>query len=368
MKVLFIHNTLPEYRLEFFKELSKQVELHIAVTDIQLANSVYGLSFKKDIPIGMILVNRPKDILGVMDSNEFNVVVFPPIDTIYQFVVAFFAYKKCLQKKIPFVYWSEKWEAPLGCQPFKKRIKNWLHMKMITFYAKKANLCVASGSKAREYLVTYGVDKQNIVYAYDSSTSPSCDENTSIREKYGFSQNSKIVLYLGRLIERKGVMNLINAFKFVKNQLPSACLLICGEGEMLKKCKDYVAETNLENVFFAGKIEPSNRSLYYQQSDLFVLPSYPFQGIIEAWGLTVNEALEQGTPVIATDSVGAAYDLANGRECVMVPSGDDIALGKAIVDMLIAEKPVEESKKLYSQFSVRQMASQFASALLKISN
>ena len=49
MKVLFIHNTLPEYRLEFFKELSKQVELHIAVTDIQLANSVYGLSFKKDI-------------------------------------------------------------------------------------------------------------------------------------------------------------------------------------------------------------------------------------------------------------------------------------------------------------------------------
>lgn len=239
---------------------------------------------------------------------------------------------------------------------------------MITFYAKKANLCVASGSKAREYLVTYGVDKQNIVYAYDSSTSPSCDENTSIREKYGFSQNSKIVLYLGRLIERKGIMNLINAFKFVKNQLPSAYLLICGEGEMLKKCKDYVAETNLENVIFAGKIEPSNRSLYYQQSDLFVLPSYPFQGIIEAWGLTVNEALEQGTPVIATDSVGAAYDLANGRECVMVPSGDDIALGKAIVDMLIAEKPVEESKKLYSQFSVRQMASQFASALLKISN
>lgn len=367
MKVLFIHNTLPEYRLEFFEQLSKQVVLKIAITDVELANSVYGLSFKKDIPIDMIMINRHKDIVSVIDCNEFDAVVLPPIDTIRQFIVAFYAYKKCLEKNVPIVYWSEKWEAPLDHQPFKKRIKNWLHMKMITFFAKRANLCVAAGSKAREYLVTYGVDKKKVVYAYDSSTSPSCDENTDIREKYGIPQNYKIVLYLGRLIERKGVMHLINAFKFVKRQLPEAFLLICGEGEMLKKCKDYVDETNLENVSFAGKIEPSCRSLYYQQSDLFVLPSYPFRGIIEAWGLTVNEALEQGTPVVATDSVGAAFDLANGRECVMVPSGDDVALGKAILDMLIAEKPIEESKKLYSQFSVSQMANQFASALLKLS-
>lgn len=49
----------------------------------------------------MVLVNRPKDILGVMDSNEFNVVVFPPIDTIYQFVVAFLHTKSAYKKKSP---------------------------------------------------------------------------------------------------------------------------------------------------------------------------------------------------------------------------------------------------------------------------
>lgn len=48
MKVLFIHNTLPEYRIHFFCELSKLVELDILITEKDLANSVYNL--KIDIP------------------------------------------------------------------------------------------------------------------------------------------------------------------------------------------------------------------------------------------------------------------------------------------------------------------------------
>ncbi len=77
--------------------------------------------------------------------------------------------------------------------------------------------------------------------------------------------------------------------------------------------------------------------MYYQQADLSVISSKICEGVIEGWGLVVNEALFNGSPVVATDCVGAAYDMLDGNTGIMVKQGDSSALAKGIEQMLYRE-------------------------------
>ncbi|GHN57713.1 hypothetical protein ME804_17530 [Lactobacillus delbrueckii] len=139
-------------------------------------------------------------------------------------------------------------------------------------------------------------------------------------------------------------------------------MLIAGTGDAEESLK---AQSNsIGNIHFVGKIQPIQRRDYFEQSDVFVLPSVIEGGVIEAWGLTVNEALECGTPVIATDAVGAAYDLLNGRNGIMIKQADAKALREGIVKVLSKLPDREEIKKEYSKYSVRQMALEFTQAIL----
>lgn len=70
----------------------------------------------------------------------------------------------------------------------------------------------------------------------------------------------------------------------------------------------------------------------YAGSDVLVVPSLPTRDFLEPWGLVVNEAFHQGTPVIATDAVGAAAGglVQHERTGLIVPAGDVAALRAAI--------------------------------------
>ena len=59
-----------------------------------------------------------------------------------------------------------------------------------------------------------------------------------------------------------------------------------------------------KNISFLGAIDNKNLAQYYQNADVFILPSKS-----EPWGLVVEEALNNGTPVIVSDKVGCHYDL-----------------------------------------------------------
>ena len=111
---------------------------------------------------------------------------------------------------------------------------------------------------------------------------------------------------MGRLVSRKGCQDLIQAFQYyIKYQ--HCILLIAGDGPEYSVCTQ-LADNN-KKIIFTGLVQPMNRRFFYEQADVFVLPSRCEGGVIEAWGLTVNEALECGVPVVVSDVVGAGYDL-----------------------------------------------------------
>lgn len=106
----------------------------------------------------------------------------------------------------------------------------------------------------------------------------------------------KNFIFVGRLVSVKNLHLLIRAF----NRLPDLNLTIVGFGELETELKK---EAN-NNISFTGSIDNALLPKIYQRHDVFLLCSYS-----ETWGLVVEEALNNGLPVIVSDHVGCRMDL-----------------------------------------------------------
>lgn len=121
--------------------------------------------------------------------------------------------------------------------------------------------------------------------------------NTVPQPEFQKRHKVKNFLFVGRLIWQKNISWLIERFK----NHPELTLTIIGFGEEETKLRQ---QATTENIHFLGAVENKLLSSYYQEADVFILPS-----ISETWGLVVEEALNNGTPVMLSHMVGAADDL-----------------------------------------------------------
>ncbi len=103
-------------------------------------------------------------------------------------------------------------------------------------------------------------------------------------------------IYVGRLSPEKNLAFLIDVF----NKLPSLKLHIVGFGPEEKKLQSLA----YDNCIFYGAVENRKLSELYQKADVFILPS-----LSEPWGMVVEEALNNGLPVLVSDKVGCADEL-----------------------------------------------------------
>src|SRR5690606_14533386 len=116
------------------------------------------------------------------------------------------------------------------------------------------------------------------------------------------------LLYLGRIVEVKGLDVLIKAMVYTDKKL-----VVYGEGGFQKKCAELCEELGLgDRVVFKGPCSHAEVNALMQQYKYFVLPGKKLSQRaqqVESWGFTVNEALANGCKVVVSDSVGAAPDL-----------------------------------------------------------
>ena len=157
-------------------------------------------------------------------------------------------------------------------------------------FLSRSDLCLAYGTRAAGELERLGVAASAVRCVPNAvppgEPSPRRRPHTPVR-----------FLFVGQLIQRKGVEELLEAFA----QLPEAELHIAGDGP-LRPLVTRAAERG--RVAYAGQINHPALQRLYADSDVLVLPSR-----YEVWGLVINEALEHGLPIIATEGVGAVDDL-----------------------------------------------------------
>lgn len=139
------------------------------------------------------------------------------------------------------------------------------------------------------------------------------------------------LLFVGRLVERKGVLYLLRAFARIDDV--GLVLTVVGDGPLLQPLRDAAKEMGIDDrVQFTGTITASDLDAEFDRCDAFILPAVEDEkGDVEGLGVVLLEALAHGRPVIASDSGGIPDIVEDGRTGLLVPPGDVEALARAII-------------------------------------
>jgi glycosyltransferase involved in cell wall biosynthesis len=142
-----------------------------------------------------------------------------------------------------------------------------------------------------------------------------------------------VVLAAGRLMNQKGFDRLIPAFAAVARSHPEWTLRICGNGPKRRSLRKLVAEHGLEdNIVLAGAV--SDMGAEMAGASMFVLSSR-FEGL----PMVMLEAMSKGLPVVSFDCpTGPAEVIEDGRTGILVPEGDEDALGRAMLELVEDEE------------------------------
>lgn len=212
---------------------------------------------------------------------------------------------------------------------------------------------LAVGSPSARYLAAYGLHPGRIrifpntidVARYRADAAAARHRAAEIRRARGLPERYQ--LYAGRLVEVKGIRDFLRARALLGDAAPPA--VVAGEGPLAPE----VAEA--KGVLHVGFQQPEELIELFALAEATVVPS-----LSEPWGVVVNESLACGTPVIASEAVGAAEDLIrDGIDGRVYPAGDV----RALADTLEMPSPVSGSRGRIDRWTYEFAIEQFVEAV-----
>jgi glycosyltransferase involved in cell wall biosynthesis len=195
------------------------------------------------------------------------------------------------------------------------------------------------GIRSKEYVESYGVDSSKIFFRCQAAALPPDYDAAQVRLYYKSAKMEANAparfLYIGRLSEEKGLIDLLDAFALLRERTPNAVLDIVGSGVYERETREHAVTNGLEAmVNFLGAKNTEEIGQLLLRSSALVLPSHS-----EPWGLVVNEALSYGCPVVVSDVCGCVPELVlEGNTGYAYPSGNIPALAKAMNSVLELSK------------------------------
>lgn len=323
MKILIVHNQLwAHYKAIIFNELQKLIHVNqadsllvIQIASIEksrvnlgdLDHSIHQYSYKL-IHDGVLedvgLRQRILGILKAIQSFKPDVVNLTGYYDLASWAVLFY----CKIKRIKTILSNESTANDHSRNGLKESIKS-LIIKQFDGYFN-------FGTLSKNYLLTLGANPKKML------VNRNCVDNKVLNEIYQkyllqrndtqntLKLNSKNFIFVGRLIDYKNLYLFLEAFGIAKSKSKNDWgVIILGDGDLKEDLKQFVKNSNTQNVSFQKGVSWQQVPEYLALSDVLVLPSYS-----EPWGLVVNEAMACGLPVIVSEKCGCAIDLVkNGQ-------------------------------------------------------
>lgn len=176
-------------------------------------------------------------------------------------------------------------------------------------------------------------------------------------------KDQKTILFVGRLIEHKGIFNILEIYKNICKDFINIQLIYVGEGDARQKLEMKIAEEHIKNVKIIGKVPPEEVYFYYKSADIFLsAPEY------ESFGITVLEAMASGVPVICSD-IQALREVTNGTS-ILLPRDNISEWIREIKKLLNDEKYrvmiEKKQRKQAEKYRWEEKASDFENYIYKI--
>lgn len=173
------------------------------------------------------------------------------------------------------------------------------------------------------------------------------EEKSALRHELGFTQNQKIILCVGELLQNKNQIMAVNAMPIILKQMPNAILLIAGNGAQQQALEQHISELGLSNqIKLLGYC--TNLEKYQKAADLLVACSRR-----EGLGLNVIEAMLSENPVVATQNRGHKDLIDSGENGYLVDMDDFEAMAQKVLAIFKDEKLAQEIGKVAHQKALR---------------
>ena len=351
-KVLFITNIPSPYRIDFFNELGKLVDLTVVFE----ARRIHGISFNwNDSDLGFKAVflssgeiNEKRvdfSILHYIKKKSYDYIFV----TNYAYYTEMAALLKIKMRGIPYI-------MEIDGAVFREESKLKFAFKKLLISG--ARYYFSPSYSSDKVLMHYGAKKDRLVrYPFSSIKEEMVleepvpyDRKEELRRKLEIKED-KVVITVGQFIHRKGNDVLLSAIKNIDSNI--GFYFIGG-----KPTEDYfrlVKKKDENRVHFIDFQSKESLVEYYQAADLFVFPTRE-----DVWGLVVNEAMSQGLPVITTTGCVAGVELVK-ENGVLVPVEDEGALTEAIQYCLDDPKHLYDmskmSIKIIRKYTIEKMVS-----------
>ncbi|HZI90162.1 MAG TPA: glycosyltransferase family 4 protein [Thermoleophilaceae bacterium] len=230
------------------------------------------------------------------------------------------AYLAARARRVPFVLWATVWAHPrtpahaLSVLPTRHLYR---HADAVATYGTHVSRHVERHRRQGNVVVA----PQTVDVAHYGAPVAAPDRQ-EWRRRAGAREDELLVLFVGRLEREKGLTVLLEAWRHA-DMAGSARLAVAGDGPLAAA----VSRAG-DGVRGLGHVGAAELPALYAAADLLVLPSIRTGTFVEPWGLVVNEAMLQSTPVIASDAVGAAAGglVGDGTTGFTFPAGDARAL------------------------------------------
>jgi len=362
-----------QYQAPFFKaiNLDGRIKPTVYFSDRgaieESYDSEFGRKIKWDIPLldgyeHFFLKGRMHlPLILLFKKTRFDAILifgWNSIDIFLVYLAALFSGTKILMRA----------ESPLNQELLKFGVFQKAKKIFLKLFFKKIKAFLYIGEENRRFYKYLGVPDSRLFfvpYAVDNDrffkeAEVLLPKKEEIRDGMGIKRDAKVVLFVGKLIDKKRPKDLLVAYKDL--DIKNKALIFVGDGSLRQELEDYVQKNNLSGVYFVGFKNQTEISEYYAIADVFVLPS----GAGETWGLVVNEAMCFGLPVVVSNLVGCGLDLVNNDNSGYIFKMGDIKEMKEVIlraFSLADKKEKNQSRSLIKNYDYSRGINSIVSVL-----
>lgn len=364
-KVLFITNIPAPYRVDFFNELGKLVDLTVLFEAKTTTAASFNYNLESKLNFHAVFLNggdireRCVDwkILTFLKRGRYDHIVV----TNYGYATEAVAILALKARKIPY-------EMELDGGTLKRENPVVRGLKQILI--RGAERYWSTGEQTDRFFMQYGISKERIVrYPFSSVfereiiNSPfSAEEKETAKQKLGIPFH-RVVLSVGRPLHLKGFDLLIRAAAC----FPADTGVVIIGGAPKSEWLELAKEVGFDRLRFVEFSSRESVKEYYRASDVFVLAT---RG--DVWGLVVNEAMANGLPVVTTlGCVGGCEMIQDGKNGYLIPCETWEPLAERVNRLLMSDELREcvarEGLKTVLNYTVEAMARAHAAVFESIS-
>ena len=159
------------------------------------------------------------------------------------------------------------------------------------------------------------------------------------------------IFFVGRLENRKGVMDLLKAYRLLRKAGCECRLLLAGAGPLEKQVRRYLLTRRTGGVELLGRISDTEKARLFATADVFVAPATGR----ESFGIVLLEAMAAGKPIVASDIHGYRSVVRRGEQGLLVPPQNPRALAGALA-RLLSDDALRERMGASGRERVRQFS------------